>query len=230
MSDDAAAMIKCIQLSTEPAALSHQDFVARWSRSLADAIAAAGSDAPLRAVACRVLHDVDGCTAPHDAIVLEWFRDMAALRRYEARVPVQPAADGVVIIAEEHVMRGSDWLERRWSATTLEPKYKHMALARRAAGLSAAQFSERWRNRPGRIGGTTTAPALEIPAAARGLAYVQNHAVQEGMYDAINEVYFDDLSTMRSRIAFFANHDVLKADAELVSAACFAIVEEYVIA
>jgi hypothetical protein len=198
-------MIKRIQLLNKHAPLSHQ----------------AGSDAPLRATISK-LHGVAGCTAPHNALSQQWFEDLAALRRYEARVPPQP--DSVIIIAEEHILRGSEWLARHWSNPTPKPKYKHMALARRAAGLSAAQFSERWRNRPGRIGAST-----EIPAEARGLAYVQNHPIHEGLYDAINEVYFDDLDAMRSRIAFFAKHDVAKADADLVSETCFAIVEEYVV-
>jgi hypothetical protein len=203
-------MIKRIQL------FSNQDLIAGWMQTLA-----AGTDAPLRAAACRVLHEVEGCAAPHVAITLEWFRDIEALRRYEARVSPQPAA----IIAEEHILRGSEWLDRHWSDPTPKPKYKHMALARRAAGLSAAQFSERWRNRPGRIGVST-----QIPAEARGLAYVQNHPIHESLYDAINEVYFDDLASMHSRIAFFAEHDVARADAELVSETFFAIVEEHLVA
>ena len=201
-------MIKRIQLSDSLGLL----------HVLAGRVAAAGDDAPLRAAACRVLHHVAGSAAPHNVIMMEWFEDLSALHRYEARVG--RSADSV-LVCEERVLRGADWLGARWRDAT--PKYKHMALARRAAGLSAAEFSERWRNRPGRIGGSA---ATEIPAAARGHAYVQNHPLYEALYDAVNEVYFDDLDAMRSRIAFFADHNVAQADADLVSEAFFAVVEE----
>ena len=177
--------------------------------------------APLRAAMCHVIQDSRGPRAPHAAIGIAWFQDLAALQRYEDNEP------GAVVIAEEHVLRGADWLAQRWRDP--RPKYKHMALAKRAAGLTAAELSERWRNRPGRVGGGTTAPALEIPAAARGRAYVQNHPVpgtHDALYDAINEVYFDDIPSMQSRIAFFKDHKAALADADLVSEACFVIVQE----
>jgi hypothetical protein len=133
-------------------------------------------------------------------------------------------------MADELVLRGADWLDRRWREGS--PKLKHMALARKAHGLSAAEFSERWRNRPGQLGGGPSAPVITIPDAARGHAYVQNHPrqpIEPSAYDAINEVYFDDLAAMRTRIEFFAQHDLLKADSELISQTQFAIVLEHVI-
>lgn len=190
----------------------------RWLQRATSAV----SVPPLRAAVSRV---VQGSAAPHDAIGITWFQDLAAMRSAYAHALQEP---GTVIIAEEHVLRGADWLEQRWLDRT--PKYKHMALARRAAGLSATEFSERWRNRPGRIGSGTSAQTLEIPAAARGHAYVQNHPVHganEALYDAINEVYFDDIASMQSRIAFFADHNVAHADADLVSEALFVVVEEH---
>lgn len=179
------------------------------------------AEAPLRAAICHVIPDAQGPKAPHAAIGITWFKDLAALRGYEDN-----DSDGV-IIAEEHILRGADWLEQRWRDP--KPKYKHMALARRAASLSAVEFSERWRRRPGRIGGGTAAATLEIPAAARGHAYIQNHPIAgstDAMYDAINEVYFDDIASMRARIAFFANHNAVQHDSDLVSEARFVIVEE----
>lgn len=186
--------------------------------------AASAAQAPLRAAICHVIHDAHGHKPLHAAIGIAWFRDLAALRPYEDNEP------GAVVIAEEHILRGADWLEQRWRDP--RPKYKHMALARRAAGLSPAEFSERWRNRPGRVGGGPTAPTLVIPADARGHAYVQNHPIpglhgrHDALYDAINEVYFDDIASMQSRLTFFANHNVAQHDADLVSEATFMIVEE----
>jgi hypothetical protein len=48
-------------------------------------------------------------------------------------------------------------------------------------------------------------------------------------YDAINEVYFDDIAAMRARIDFFETHDVAAADADLFSAPRFLAVVERVI-
>jgi hypothetical protein len=205
-------MIKRISWLKRPAALSAVEFQARWLRTYTSAVR---SCKPLRAVACVVLHDAPGCDVPHDAISMEWFSGPGSV--------AQPMAAEATLLASEHVLRGADWLEQRWSQPL--PKYKHMALAQRARGLTATQFSERWRNRPGRVG------AVEIPAAARGHAYVQNHPLGEDPpYDAVNEVYFDDLASMHSRIELFAKLDVLQADADLVSATRFAIVVEHVIA
>jgi hypothetical protein len=191
------------------------------TRSQAEAPWLKQAAAPLRAVICHVIHDAQGPIAPHAAIGIAWFQDLAALR------PNEDCEPGTVIIAEEHILRGADWLDLRWRDPM--PKYKHMALARRAAGLSAAEFSERWRNRSGRMGGGSAAPTLEIPAAARGHAYVQNHPVHgthHALYDAINEVYFDDIASMQSRLELFANHNAVQHDADLVSEARFVIVEE----
>jgi hypothetical protein len=71
------------------------------------------------------------------------------------------------------------------------------------------------------------------PLAARGLAYVQNHPIAHAgiapAYDAINEVCFDDLETMRSRIDVFRHNDVKQSNADLVREAHFLILRECVI-
>jgi hypothetical protein len=148
-----------------------------------------GADAPegrpLRAVVCRPLHD------DHEPVVIEWFRDAGHL----AEAPV----DGVVVVAEEHVLRGADWLEARWAAGG--SRFKHMAVAQRAAGLTRAEFQDRWRNRAGSVGATP------IPDDAKGLAYVQNHPVPgEWAYDAVNEVWFDDEASLAVRVRWFAEN------------------------
>lgn len=100
------------------------------------------------------------------------------------------------VLAGEHILRGEDWLARRWRDGG--DKLKHMALATRAAGLSQAEFSRRWRSHAG------TAGTAVIPDEARGLAYVQNHPVPgEWPYDAVNEVYFDDADGLRARVEWF---------------------------
>ena len=175
---------------------------------------------PLRAVVCSALQ------ADTDGVSIEWFANVDALQRYrswEREHDLQPSA--AEVIAQEVVLRGAEWLAQRWK--TLDPKFKHMALARRAPGLTAAEFSERWRNRPGQIGGGQN-QSLAIPEAAKGQAYCQNHPLPDSQspYDAINEVYFDQLEDMRPRIEFFRDHPVARLDADLVSEPRFLIVRE----
>ena len=234
--------IKRICCLTRRPGLSLVEFQTRWLH----AFTAARRDMSARAVACIVLHDVPGCEASYDAISMEWIlptdpslsAPWAATSSFqrpdvqqvdELEALVDPGSS-VCIVADELVLRGADWLARRWADPAA--KLKHMALARKAHGLSAVEFSERWRNRPGQLGGGPSAPVITIPDAARGHAYVQNHPrqhVEPSAYDAINEVYFDDLNALRARIEFFAQHDLLKADSELISQTLFAIVREQMI-
>jgi hypothetical protein len=189
-----------------------EDFPARWRAAAAGASEAPRGACPHRVVICTVLADMTP-DAVHDGIGIEWFADTAHLARFEAWLasPAGAAVDkrlaealdvarSPVVVAEEHVLRGREWLERRWQEGG--EKLKHMAIARRAPGLSPAQFSELWKSRAGKVGRTA------IPERARGLAYVQNHPVpaSEGSweYDAVNEVYFDDMDGVRARMAFFA--------------------------
>lgn len=138
---------------------------------------AAPDPAALRAVLCTT---VDGSP---ETILIEWFDHV-------------PDGDADVL-AHEHVLRGTDWLEDRWRVGG--PRLKHMALAARAPGLTAEEFSERWRGRAGKVGATP------IPEVAKGQAYAQNHPLPgEWAYDAVNEVWFDDEPDLRARIAFFA--------------------------
>ena len=173
---------------------------------------------PRRSAVCTILHGIEGSW--HDGISIDWFLDFLALQRFESWLDDRDLP-GVRILAEEAILRGAPWLEQRWRDGG--DKLKHMALARRAQGLTAAEFSERWRSRPGAIGRNA---AIAIPDAARGHAYVQNHPLASAEYDAINEVWFDDLASMRPRLDFFRIHDVRRADAELVSEAKFLVVLE----
>lgn len=152
---------------------------------------------PLRAVLCEPL-------GGGDAVTLEWFASGTRL----------PDRD---MIATESVLRGADWLEERWRSGG--PVYKHMAIATRAAGLTREEFSRRWRGHGGAVGG------IVIPDAARGQAYVQNHVLR-GEYDAVNEVYFDNLSDLRARAAWFEDRP---ADPDLFRSSELMCVHELVI-
>jgi hypothetical protein len=134
---------------------------------------------------------------PWDRIVTEWFEEAADL-----------AASPGTLIASESVLRGQDWLERRWESGG--ERLVHMALATRADGLTREEFSRRWRAHAGTAGG------VRVPDEARGLAYVQNHVVSGDCgtvavavtVDAVTEVYFDDRAGLRQRVDWFAANPV----------------------
>jgi len=131
-------------------------------------------------------------------------------------------ADTGHLLADEHVMRGDDWLARRWrdGADVL----KHMALATRAAGLTRAEFSQRWRSHAG------TAGTAVIPGEARGLAYVQNHPVAgDWPYDAVNEVYFADLDGLKARVEWFRANVPDPADGVLFGNSWLIAVREVIV-
>jgi hypothetical protein len=182
---------------------------------------------PHRVATCTSLPEVLA-GPPHALITMQWFRDQRHLDAYETwRASAGPVAGSPFIIAEEVVMRGGDWLTGRWRGGG--PKLKHMALARRAAGLTPTEFSERWRGRAGVVG-SPGGGAVVIPDQARGLAYVQNHPLastrQPQPYDAVNEVYFDDERSVRTRIEWFARHLPDNREAGLVDQAWFLAVRE----
>jgi EthD domain-containing protein len=204
-----------------------------WPAIVAAVLDAPGAARPVRVASCVALPDVIPDPA-HDAIGLEWFADADHLRRFEDWLAAAgPAPAGLfepsataVVVAQEHVLRGSDWLEQRW--TTGGPCLKHMAVARRAAGLTPAEFSQRWQNHAGRVGTTP------IPDVAKGCAYAQNHPLPrpngDWLYDAINEVWFDDLEALRTRIQWMT--DALSTstdDDDLIGESSFIAVREQVL-
>ena len=140
--------------------------------------------APTRLVRSTVLPELSDASA-HREITIAWIDDET--------VPPGQAVD-------EFVLRGEPWLarHRRVGATS----YKHVALAHRADGLDRSTFLERWRAHAGSVGTTP------IPDQARGLAYAQNHPADERGYDAVNEVWFDDIDALATRVAWM--RDALK--------------------
>jgi hypothetical protein len=142
----------------------------------------------VRATVSKVL------SGPFAWVVTEWFEGDP------------PPTEGAVVVADEVVLRGADWLDERWA--TGGARWKHLALATRAPGLTPEEFSTRWRSHAGTAGG------VPIPDAAKGLAYVQNHPTPLGAwpYDAVNEVWFDDPDALQQRVDWFAANDVGRPD------------------
>lgn len=183
---------------------------------------------PVRSVVCSALTDI--LPEPrYGAVTIDWFVDRRHLDGHdrwqkENGHPAPPSA--TVLVADELVLRGADWLEQRWRRGGA--RLKHMAVARRAAGLTTQEFSDRWKGRAGTLRRDDGRP-LVIPDEARGLAYVQDHPLasggQEPPFDAVNEVWFDDQASLMRRIDWFAKN-VPGADDDLVSQSWFLAVRE----
>lgn len=227
-------MIKRIRLATSKSGLGNEEFSRRWRDAVAAGAVAPEPARPSRLTVATALRDVVA-DQRYDGVALEWFTSESHLLRYEAwlrtpdgglpeRLLAQAVEHGAspVVVADERVARGADWLERRWQDAG--PKLKQLAIAKRADGLTLPQFLDLWRSRAGTIGATP------IPDAFRGLAYIQNHpramAGREWAYDAVNEVYFDDAGSLLARIAYFARELTDRAESDLVSANWFLAVRE----
>ena len=190
-----------------------------------ESVAAPPHARPLRVVLCTSLPEVlpDPVT---DRLGIQWFEDPDHLHRFERW---QSDGAGVALVADELVLRGGDWLDGRWRDGG--ERLKHMAIAKRAEGLTQAEFSARWKDRAGRLGRAGGA-VVTIPDRARGCAYVQNHPRPEAStcpYDALNEVYFDDLESLQFRIEWFARHLQGDAEADLVGRSWFVAAREDVL-
>jgi hypothetical protein len=210
-------VIKRVRFATRSKDLSFGAFSAAWPDAVALAARAPAGIRPSRAVVCISLPEPTGPGPRHDGIGIEWFADVGHLDRFQEWLASPDGrvllgqADAIVdrgaspvVVAREHVLRGADWLERRWLGGAA---LKHMAMARRAPSLTPAEFSRRWRNHAGQAHARGAARAIVIPDAVRGRAYVQNHpSPREGgewAYDALNEVYFDDMAGLLGRIEWF---------------------------
>ncbi len=187
--------------------------------------------APLRLTRNTVLESDPTAVPVIAAIDVAWFADLDHLSRFHQA----SSSDEVVAWSEGQVttevaLRGEGWLADRWIAGGR--RFKHVALARRADGLTPATFVERWQAHAGNAGATP------IPEAIRGLAYVQNHpvlvpsgATDDVRFDAVNEVWFDDLETLRDRHRWLT--DTLSADRstdDLFGPRHLLLVEEQVVA
>jgi hypothetical protein len=230
----AGRLIKRIRLATGKSGLGHDAFSGLWRDAVAAAASAPEPARPIRLTVSTALPEA-AANQRYEGVALEWFTDREHLLRFESwlRAPDGQASlelmgeaveldASPVVVTDERVVRGADWLERRW--LDAGPKLKQLAIATRADGLTVAQFLDLWRSRAGTIG------AAPIPEAFRGLAYVQNHprveADRDWAYDAINEVYFDEIGSLLARIAYFERELTAGSETDLVSANWFLAVRE----
>lgn len=192
------------------------------------AVAAASVPAGARPLWVTESRPLDGHESPrHQLVTTAWFSDREHLGRFDralGRSRRPGPATRPTLAARELLLRGGDVLPG------LTP-YKHMALARRAEGLSPEEFSRRWAAHSGRAGGTV------LPEVVRGQAYAQNHPLLSAdgepsdapdnrydaanlsdainPYDAINEVWFAREDDLAARIKWFADHAMDSSDADL---------------
>jgi hypothetical protein len=235
-------VIKRIRFATRRADLAPADFPSAWRATGCAAAVAPPGVRPDRIAVCTSLPEV--IAGPkHDGVGIEWFTDVGHLSRFEEWLqgpPGEAVADCLdralqipgspVLVADEVVMRGADWLAARWRQPG--DKIKHMAIARRAPQLTPAQFSERWRGRAGTVG-SAQGRVVTIPDEARGLAYVQNHTRHAlsgpWAYDAVNEVYFDSIDALLVRVAWFEGNLRGQSERDLVSESWFIACQEEVL-
>ena len=230
-------MIKRLQFVGSSSGLGDRGDVERLRAVLEAGARADRSQRPLRVTLCQALDEVIPGQR-HEAIGIEWFEDAGHLGRFERwsateQMDAHQLFDPVtspLVVAEESVLRGPEWLERHWADRG--EAYKHMAVARRADGLTPQAFSERWRSRAGTVVAPGTGAATTIPDEAKGCAYVQNHPlVRAGgwAYDAINEVYFESIDGLGRRIAWFDEMLGSGTEDDLVAEHCFLAVAETVL-
>ncbi|ADP83446.1 EthD domain-containing protein [Pseudofrankia inefficax] len=205
-------MIKLIRFGAAGPAWSADAFEAAWRREARRAAEAPPDARPARVTLATVLAGLSGPAerpgsgTSHDVVSFLWFPDAECLARFEAwQAATDAPAAGLVtssVVARERVARGADWLAAH--AASGGGAFKHIALSRRADGLTRAEFSRLWAEHGGVV--QTSGAAAVIPEAARGQAYVQNHPHPTGdepVYDAVNEVYFADLAGLRGRVGWF---------------------------
>lgn len=161
--------------------------------------------AAVRAVTCTVVPELCDPEPPHAVIVVEWF---------DSDVTAEPDD----LVAEEVVLRGAPWLEARWRNGGA--RWKHVALAVRNPALTQTELSVRWREHAGAVG------AQSIPVTAQGRAYAQNHPLRTGRYDAVTEVWFDDLDGLDARATWFREHVDPLAPGGLFARSWFVAVRE----
>lgn len=246
-------MIKRITFASRRADLTRASFASVWPEAVAGCSEAPVDVRPARVTVATSLAQLNPGDATYDGVVNAWFTDDEHLARFDAwlgtahgrsvrgrilQIIDAPASPEVVV--DEVVLRGEDWLEQRWRDGS--DQLKHLALAQRAEGLTAADFAERWEAHAGQISRPGTSAATAIPDELRGCAYVQNHPrplasdesdesadAVESAYDAVNEVYFDDFEGLRSRIDWFEANEVGVSGDELFGPSTFLAVREVVV-
>ncbi len=251
-------VIKVIRFGRRDPAVPLDVAARNWRRVVAEeAMAAPAATRPARVTLATALPsltlapDASGAAGVagasehhHDFVAITCFPDLDSLERFQAWLEgtggrgqvgalgeVTAPGSVVTVVADERVVRGADWLaaHRRGGGTA----FRHLTLARRAAGLTPAEFSRRWGAHAGQVRPVGTAAPTVIPASVWGAAYVQNHprprAVGEWTYDAVNEVYFETFEGLRERAQWFRAHPPDGSGVDIFGPSTFLAVREQVL-
>jgi hypothetical protein len=235
-------VIKRITFASRRTDLTRASFASVWPEAVAGSSEAPAELRPVRVTVATSLAQLMPGDAPHDGVATAWFTDDEHLAQFDAWLGtahgrsvrgriVQLIDDDAssAIVAEEAILRGADWLDEHWREGS--DQLKHLVLARRAPGLSSAEFADRSQARGVRSG--TDLAATVVPDEVGGRAYVENHpcALETGdwAYDAVNEAYFDDLDSLRARIAWFESHEAEATGDELFGPSRFLAVREVIV-
>jgi hypothetical protein len=210
-------VIKRIRFTSRRPDVAAAAFESAWPAAVGGIVAAPPDVRPARATVCTTLPGLSP-DPKHDGIAAEWFTDEGHLARFEAwthEADGQAWREGLaevvdpdsspVLLAEEVVQRGSEWLDARWRDGGV--KLKHLALARRSLDLTPEEFSARWRDHGGQVRPQGAPAPVPIAEEARGCAYVQNHPLPhvtgEWAYDALTEIWLDDMESLHTRVQWF---------------------------
>lgn len=233
-------MIKRLHLATRAGDQDADEFARAWRAAVERTVAAPADRRPERVSVATALRSFDE-QPRHDAAAAWWFPDEEAVVRFEAWLDAAGEIGGAldrlvdpdrspVVVAEEVVVRGHDWLARRWADGGT--RVQHVALAVRADHLTSSAFSARWRDHAGQARAGRDRVPTPIPGPARGLAYVQDHpcprTTGKWAYDAVSEVWFDDVEGVRQRVDWFRDNDVGRPE-DLFRATWFLVLEEAVL-
>jgi hypothetical protein len=213
------------------------DFVTTWRDALTAFAAAPIEVRPSRVTISSVLPEFAETSPLHDVVVGEWFVDGEHLSRYtewrdathaevkRSLMEVCASAPVPTLVADVRIMRGVEWLNDRWARGGVA--VKHVAFAIGAEHLSASEFSRNWQAHAGTVTGSRGG-AVTIPDVARGSAYVQNQLECDATdgYDAVTEVYFDDLDGLRARVDWFAANFDSEAQRDLFASSWFVALTE----
>ena len=180
------------------------DVGSRWGRVLATT-EGARPGRPLRVAVAAPVTAPDFPPPAFAAVDIQWFATADDALANEdwltaADHALRTAEESCRVVAEEHVVRGSDDGDQLWDG--VGERYLMMSFGKRSPGLTLPQFLDRWRAEAGNLGGSA------IREDVRGRAYVQNHPLviegHEWPFDAVNEVHCTQFDDLRRRRDWFA--------------------------
>src|SRR3954452_4436338 len=95
-----------------------------FMKKLADVAAYDGSNVPARLTVCEAFADASGGPPVYEGVTIGWFDNLDGARRFADAYADTDAID--VVIADELILRGHEYLEERWTRHAGEERVKMM--------------------------------------------------------------------------------------------------------